>query len=80
MQVRVTPVKHWFKRGGTQDVTLHLHHQPAGRRKPQVISLAGWGCYDLLNISEKLVIAQAINSEISRVQSPLSESIVAENC
>lgn len=71
------PVKHWFKSGGTQDAALYLHYQQAGCRKPRQLCMAGWGCYDLVNISEKLIIAQTINSWRSTIE---GRSTVAENC
>jgi hypothetical protein len=79
MQVRVTPVRNWFTRGGTQKMSLFLHHQPPGFHKPEAFRVAGCGGRELINILEKIVVAQAINSALSRVRGSTAVP-VPENC
>jgi hypothetical protein len=66
MQIRFKKVKNWFNRGSTQHVSLFLHRKRPGSQTSEAIQVtSGQEC---TNISEKIIIAQAVNSTLAKLR------------
>jgi hypothetical protein len=71
MQIRFKTVKNWFNRGNTQHALLYLHRKRPDSRLSEAIQVARWR--ELTSVSEKIIIAQAVNSTLAKMR-PITEA------